>query len=64
MCEPHESLMVSLVLGSGFQQNSLMNYKLALGYCMKIKPQSGEALGLAGAWKWTPLISNSQHPGN
>lgn len=51
MCEPHESLMVSPVLGTSLISNKtlLMNYKLALGYGMKIKPQSGEALGLAGA---------------
>lgn len=41
-----------------------MNYKLALGYGINLKTQSGEVLGLAGAWKRTLLISNSQHPDN
>lgn len=51
MCEPHESLMVSLVQGTSLVSNKtlLMNYKLTLGYGIKIKPLSGEALGLAGA---------------
>lgn len=29
-----------------------MNYKLALGYGIKLKTQSGEVVGLAGAEKW------------
>lgn len=43
--------MVSLVQGTSLVSNktSLMNYKLALGYGMKIKPQPGEVLGLSGA---------------
>lgn len=51
MCDPLESLMVSLVPGTSLVSNKtlLMSYKLALGYGMKIKPQPGEALGLAGA---------------
>lgn len=41
--------MVSLVPGTSLIPTKLlMNYQFALGYGMKIKPQSGEALGLAG----------------
>lgn len=40
MCEPQEFLMVSLVLSTSLVSNKtlLVNYKLALGYGMKIKP--------------------------